>query len=54
VSADLVAAQMQGYCHELKRQREGKVTATFENQREGGGDGGRLLNRETKLDRAIY
>jgi len=54
VSADLVAAQMQGYRNELKRQREGKATATnFVSPRVREPDGG-LLKREKKLDRELY
>lgn len=54
VSADLVAAQMQGYRNELKRQREGKATATaFVSPRVREPEGG-LLKRESKLDREIY
>lgn len=54
VSADLVAAQMQGYRNELKRQREGKAAGTnFVSPRVREPDGG-LLKREVKFDRELY
>jgi predicted RNA-binding Zn-ribbon protein involved in translation (DUF1610 family) len=53
VSAELRAAQMQGYRNELKRQREGKGTATiFVSPRVREPDGG--LTKEKKLDRQFY
>lgn len=53
VSADLVAAQMQGYRNELKRQREGKTSTNFVSPRVREPEGG-LLKREKKLDRELY
>jgi CDK-activating kinase assembly factor MAT1 len=54
VSADLVAAQMQGYRNELRRQREGRATATnFVSPRVREPDGG-LLKREMTLGRELY
>jgi CDK-activating kinase assembly factor MAT1 len=53
VSAELRAAQMQGYRNELKRQREGKTAATiFVSPRVREPDGG--MGREKKLDRDTY
>lgn len=53
VSAELRAAQMQGYRNELKRQREGKTTATiFVSPRVRDPDGG--MKKEKKLDRQLY
>lgn len=53
VSAELRAAQMQGYRNELKRQSRGKKAATnFVSPRVREPDGGWL--RESKLDRDLY
>lgn len=53
VSAELRQAQMQGYRNELKRQREGKASATnFVSPRVREPDGG--MKREKKLDRDLY
>ena len=55
VSTDLVAAQMQRYRNELKRQCEGKVTATNFVSTPVREPKGGLLKRKTKFDRAeIY
>lgn len=53
VSAELRAAQMQGYRNELKRQRKGKAAATiFVSPRVREPEGG--LRREEKFDREFY
>lgn len=53
VSAELRAAQMQGYRNELKRQRKGQAAATiFVSPKVREPDGG--MRREEKLDREFY
>lgn len=53
VSANLIAAQMQGYRNELKRQREGRAAATnFVSPRVREPEGG--MKHEKKLDRELY
>jgi len=54
VSAELRAAQMQGYRNELKRQREGRTATTqYVSPRVREPDGG-LPKREPKLNRELY
>jgi hypothetical protein len=52
VSADLIAAQMQGYRNELKRQSRGGAATNFVSPRVREPDAGWL--RESKLDRELY
>jgi len=55
VSAELRAAQMQGYRNELKRQSRGRAAATnFVSPKVREPDGGLLLRESTKLDRELY
>lgn len=52
VSAELRAAQMQGYRNELKRQSRGKATTNFVSPRVREPQGG--LRRESRLGRELY
>ena len=52
VSADLIAAQMQGYRNELIRQKQGKKATILQDPRVREPDGG--LKREKQIDREMY